>query len=354
MRLATFRLAIAAVLCLSFVGLAESHAQAWPVDNHARIAHIAHVNTGHAATRPATYQNPVYAPDFPDPSVLKVGDDYYAYSTTTGWEPTDHLFPILRSRDLVHWRYVADAMPSSPAWGTGDWWAPDVIAYKGTYYMYYVGLGFKANTHCVAVATATKPTGPFTHRHIIGCGDEKGQGYIDPAPLIESNGKAYLYVSVDDPYHNISVIPLKADLIHAAGPRKELFTLTQAWEHGANFSTVEGPFTVKHGKTYDLFYSGNDWKHDYAMGYATSSSPLGPFKKCVCNPILHDARGVTGPGGGSVVQGPDGGWWLAYHAWTGGPGYDTGGVRNLRIDPLTWTGDRVSVRGPTLGKEPLP
>jgi len=56
--------------------------------------------------RPASavpaYRNPVFARNFPDPSVLKVGADYYAYATTTGWEPLDHLFPILRSRDLVH------------------------------------------------------------------------------------------------------------------------------------------------------------------------------------------------------------------------------------------------------------
>jgi beta-xylosidase len=81
----------------------------------------------------ATYRNPVFTRDFPDPMVLKVGRDYYAYGTTTAWEPLDHEFPILHSRDLVHWRYVGDAMTTTPAWSTGDWWAPDVIARTGTY-----------------------------------------------------------------------------------------------------------------------------------------------------------------------------------------------------------------------------
>lgn len=306
------------------------------------------------AVQHGTYRNPVFAKDFPDPNVLRVGADYYAYSTTTGWEPQGHLFPILHSRDLVHWTYVGDAFTSSPNWGLGDWWAPDVIERHGTYYLYYVGKGVKAGVHCVAVATAHKPTGPFMHRSIIGCGDLKGQGYIDPAPLVDTDGKAYLYVSVDGPDHNISVIPLKKDLLHRAGPRKELFGLSQGWEFGPSFSTVEGPFPLKHGHTYDLFYSGNDWQHDYAMGYATSSSPMGPFTKYRHNPILRGNALVKGPGGGSVVQGPDGGWWLAYHAWTGGPGYDSGGVRNLRIDPLRWTGDVISVRGPTTGREPAP
>lgn len=306
------------------------------------------------AVQHGTYRNPVFDRPFPDPQVLRVGSDYYAYGTTLPWEPQDHLFPILHSRDLVHWTYVGDAFTSSPNWGLGDWWAPDVIERHGTFYLYYVGKGVKAGVHCVAVATAHKPTGPFTPRTIIGCGDTKGQGYIDPAPLVDTNGKAYLYVSVDAPYHNISIIPLKNDLVHAAGPRKELFGLSQSWEFGPSFSTVEGPFPLKHGRLYYLFYSGNDWQHDYAMGYATSSSPMGPFKKYRHNPILRGNARVIGPGGGSVVQGPDGGWWLVYHAWPPGANMATGDQRTMRIDPLRWTGNVVGVRGPTTGREPAP
>lgn len=304
-----------------------------------------------------TYRNPVFASNFPDPFVLKVGGVYYAYGTSAGsqpWEALNHEFPILRSTDLVHWRYVADAFTSAPAWGFGDWWAPDVAVRAGTYYMYYVGHSVANGQHCIGVATAKTPIGPFTDHGSLACSDLTGQGYIDPNPFIDGNGKAYLYLSVDNPYHSISVIPLAADLLHIAGPRKQLFTLSQPWEHGPNFSTVEGPFMVKHAGIYYLFYSGNDWNHDYAMGYATSTSPLGPFTKYRGNPILHGTSAVTGPGGGSLFQGPNGGWWLAYHAWTGGPGDSNGGVRNLRIDPVTWRHGVVVVRGPTTTPEPAP
>jgi len=313
-----------------------------------------------AAARPrsgraAVYRNPVFTQDFPDPNVLKVGPDYYAYATITPWEPFGALFPILHSRDLTHWDYVWDAMPRPPAWSTGDWWAPSAIQRGRTFYLYYVGRSRDEGVHCVAVATAKKPTGPFVHRAIIGCGDANGRGYIDPAPFVDENGKAYLYVSVDDPYHSISVIPLRPDLLHAAGPRKELITVSQPWEYGARSSTVEGPFVIKHGRTYDLFYSGNDWQSgDYAMGYATAATPLGPFTKSNANPILRRTGGVVGPGGGSVVRGPSGGWWLAYHAWMGGPGYAAGGIRTLRIDPLEWTRRGITVRGPTTAVEPAP
>ena len=54
------------------------------------------------------------------------------------------------------------------------------------------------------------------------------------------------------------------------------------------------------------------------------------------------------------MEGPHGGWWMVYHAWSGGPGYKAGGVRTLRIDPIYWRGTTICVRGPTIGPEPAP
>lgn len=307
-----------------------------------------------AAQARAEYRNPVFARDFPDPMILRVGAVYYAYGTTTAWQPLGHLFPILRSSDLVHWQYIGDALAVAPSWGDGDWWAPDVIARHGLYYLFYVGKSLTTGLHCIAVATSRSPRGPFADHGTIGCGDAQGQGYIDPDPFIAPDGRAYLYFSVDSPYHSISVLALSADLLRASGPRKELFTLSQPWEHGRYFSTVEGPFMVLHQGTYDLFYSGNDWQHNYAMGYATAPSPLGPFTKYAHNPVLRGTAAVTGPGGGSLIQVPHHGWWLAYHAWSGGPGYANGGVRTLRIDPVFWHGSTVQVDGPSTTPKPAP
>src|ERR1043165_6013513 len=58
-----------------------------------------------------TYTNPVMAGDYPDPSIIRVGNDYWATATTSQWAP---LFPILRSRDLVNWRIVGAAMRKRP------------------------------------------------------------------------------------------------------------------------------------------------------------------------------------------------------------------------------------------------
>jgi len=309
--------------------------------------------------RPGQYTNPVFSQDYPDPMVMKVGHDYYAYGTTSlDWVPLAHLFPILHSTDLVQWRYVADAFTTlpRPLWSYDDWWAPSVLAAHGRYYLYYGGKDLQTGRHCLAVATAPRPTGPFTHRAVLSCGDTTSAGYIDPAPFLDSDGQAYLYFSVDTPVHTISALRLRPDLLHATGPRVELLGVSQPWERGPVYTTVEGPWLVKHGRLYYLFYSGNDILRAYGMGYATALSPLGPFRKSAHNPILRGTATVVGPGGGSVVPGPHGGLWLVYHAWTGGPGYGPGqeGRRTLRIDPLVWHGTSVGVSGPTTTAEPRP
>ena len=66
---------------------------------------------------------------------------------------------------------------------------------------------------------------------------------------------------------------------------------------------------------YYLFYSGNDWRGRYGMGYAVARSPQGPFVKSLSNPILQGSPRLDGPGGGAVFEDEAGGIHLAYHAW---------------------------------------
>src|SRR3954454_6596553 len=102
------------------------------------------------------------------------------------------------------------------------------------------------------------------------------------------------------------------------------------------------------------------------MGYATASSPTGPFIKSLTNPILAGKEDVVGPGGGSAVVGPHGGDWLIYTGRSLPGGAPTpplgppvaGGARTLRVDPLVWDDTNhpatVTVRGPTTDPQPLP
>src|SRR5712671_4195032 len=78
---------------------------------------------GVAAESGATYINPVLAGDYPDPSVIRVGRDYWATATSSEWGPQ---FPILHSRDLVNWKIIGAVFPKRPAWATGNFWAAEM------------------------------------------------------------------------------------------------------------------------------------------------------------------------------------------------------------------------------------
>jgi Glycosyl hydrolases family 43 len=327
-----------------------------------------------------TYQNPVFAaPGAPDPGVLDVGSahsDYFVFST-------GNLFPMLRSPDLVNWTRAGTALQARPDWAAStDWnpWAPSVIERDGPcpdsdgqrcFVLFHVSrhATLAPATNCIGVAVSPRPEGPYRELGPLtgggldasgrppGCGDDLGYSNIDPAPFVDGDGRAYLYVSTGRrcqtpapgaacPWdRTISVIPLASDLLSASGPRLPLFDAESAgWEVGSFGPVVENPWPVKSGSTYVLLYSGGAYTGRYGMGYATSSSPTGPFVKSAGNPILAEAAGVLSPGGGMLATGPRGGSWLVYH----GRRDRYSNPRELRIDPLRFpTESTVAVDGPT-------
>ena len=276
-------------------------------------AHVASSIT--SITVPDAERPPAFDRDFPDPSVLRVGRIYYAFATHTAWEPPGHVFPILESSDLATWRSAGDVFSAPPRWGVGDWWAPAVVARGNDFFLYYSGLN-PSGFHCIAVATATMPAGPYTDHGPIACTDGTAAiGYIDAWPLLAGD-RGYLYFSVDGPdHHSISVLPLSADMLAVAGPRVELFGVTQGWEEMGH-GTVEGPSVFAWGSQYVLLYSGGDWRQRYGMGYAVAGSPTGPFVK-TGGQLLTNGGLLAGPGGGSFFTDVRGRPWLAFHGWAG-------------------------------------
>jgi beta-xylosidase len=217
-----------------------------------------------------------------------------------------------------------------------------VVAARGRYYLYYSARRRSDNLHCLAVATARRPAGPFRDRGIVSCRSHRRLGYIDPAPLVY-RGHAYLYFSVDGPRHSISALPLRRNLLRARGRPRTLFTVSRPWQKGLVSETVEGPSPVRRGGRFYLFYSTGCWCLDYRMGYAVSRHPLGPFRDARANPVLRGRSAVLGPGGGSVFKSAGGRSWLAFHAWSGPPVYARGGVRSLRIAPIAWRAGKPRV-----------
>src|SRR3954453_7395682 len=96
------------------------------------------------------YSNPVLPGDYPGPSVLRDGSDYWAVTTSGGWRPP---FTMLNSRDLVNWVVAGSVLRKPPAWARGDFWAPEIVK-RGRGYLVYYSARSRRGRFCVGVASA--------------------------------------------------------------------------------------------------------------------------------------------------------------------------------------------------------
>jgi beta-xylosidase len=292
------------------------------------------------AQRGATYANPVEPGDFPDPSVIRVGRDYWASATTSEWGPE---FPILHSRDLVNWEVVGAVFQRRPEWAVGSFWAPEISQDRGRFYVYYVARK-KGGSLCAAVATSARPQGPYTDRGPLACQDV---GSIDPFPVTDENGNRYLLWKEDG--NSVSkptpiwAQRLSADGTRLIGERRELFHNDQPWEKHPTLpygDLVEGPSVVRRNGWFYLFYSGNfccGRECQYAVGVARARKLLGPWEKYDKNPIMEGNNDWRCPGHGTVVEDERGRTWFMYHAYQPKDFVYVG--RQAMLDEVSWGRD---------------
>lgn len=299
-----------------------------------------------AAQRRAAYTNPVMAGDFPDPSVIRVGGDYWAMATSSEWAPE---FPILHSRDLINWQVVGAVFQKRPAWSKGNYWAPEITQDRGRFYVYYVGRRDdgpdKPETPlCVAVATANSPAGPYTDHGPLVCQEV---GSIDGFHIRDEAGRRFLVWKEDGNSRSqptpIWAQQLTEDGTRLVGERRELIRNTQAWERHATLpygDLVEGPAIIRRGGWFYMFYSGNFCcarDCNYALGVARSRKLLGPWEKNPANPILAGNEHWKCPGHGTVVADARGRDWLMYHAYHAKDFVYVG--RQALLDEVKWGRD---------------
>jgi xylan 1,4-beta-xylosidase len=283
--------------------------------------------------RRGTYVNPVVPGDNPDPSVIRVGADYWATATSSEWAPE---FSILHSRDLINWDIQGAVFPTRPAWSDGNYWAPEIAEDKGRYYVYYVGHK-KNGPLCVAVATAPRATGPYTDHGPLVCQDA---GSIDAFHVRDESGRRYLIWKEDGNSRNqptpIWAQQLTEDGTRLTGAARQLIRNDAPWEA----QLVEGPAIVRRNGWFYLFYSGNACcgrECHYALGVARSRRLLGPWEKNPTNPILAGNRDWKCPGHGTVVSDARGRTWLMYHAYNARDFVYVG--REALLDEVTWGSD---------------
>lgn len=261
------------------------------------------------------YENPVLPFDCPDPGVLRDGSTYVL--TCTGGNTTE-AFRLFTSPDLVHWVAKGYVFPNgtTPAWATGNFWAPEIHKVGSKYVAYYSALG-KDGVLAVGAASASTALGPYTDRGTPLVHDAS-MGLID-ASEITANGKSYLLWKEDGNAKGkptpIHAQQLAADGLSLVGTTAAtLITNDRGWEG----PLVEGPFMVQHGGFFYLFYSANGYASpSYAVGVARATSPVGPFTKAP-GPIVGSSAQFSGPGHCSVVDLPNGDAAMIYHAWLAG------------------------------------
>lgn len=271
----------------------------------------------------------VWEHDFPDPFVLVVDGEYYAYATQAG---SLHI-QRLRGESPSDWHDLGEALVELPGWAAPlSTWAPSVLPVPGGYVLYYAALVAGTETHCIGAASATAPGGPFADRSSepFHCPIDAG-GAIDPSPFVDRDGRAFLLWKNDGVTLRqdsaIWSLPLTADGA-AAGTSTQLIATDQAWE----LPHVEAPSMVERAGTYWLAYSGNWWNQAaYGVGLARCESPAGPCTKPMDGPVLRSAPGMLGPGGLELFHDRDGTLLAAFHAWREDPGYP--GDRALWIAP---------------------
>jgi putative cell wall-binding protein len=292
-------------------------------------------------TLPPTFQVPELSAtatlpeDVADPTVLKVGDRWYAYSTQVYLTKV----PVRWSSDLRTWSRPQEAMPTLAVWAQfGAHWAPSAVFAGGRYVLWYSARDRATGLQCVSRATSPRPEGPFVDELSKPpvCQSDLG-GSIDPQVFTDVDGSRWLSWKSDENAmgapSRLWVAPLSADGRTVTGSATVTVGQGAAWET----FTIEQPALVRSGSTYYLFYSGGYWESDtYAIGYATGPSPRGPFtKRTTTKPWLGSSAGVGGPGALDAFTGPDGRLWATFHAWAGPIGYVNGGMRTLRAGPLS-------------------
>ena len=287
-----------------------------------------------ARTPPLEYRNPVLAGDFPDPSVARIGGEYWLTATSSALAPG---FPIMRSTDLVHWQQAGSIFPGPPAWASDSLWAPEIVPGPGgTTFVYYTARR-RGGPLCVAVASAPAPAGPYTDHGPLVC---QRLGSIDATRVLDEHGVPYLVWKEDG---NSAARPtrlwaqrLRRNGLGLIGPRRQLLRDEDAWEGGL----IEAPELVRHGRWLYLFYSGNTCCTPpcrYAVGVARSRTLFGDWRRDPHNPIVRRNRAWKCPGHGSVVDDDQGRYFFLYHAY---PARDrTYAARYGLLDPIRWDRD---------------
>ncbi len=264
----------------------------------------------------AEFSNPIIPGYAPDPSVVRVGEDYYLTNSTFEYFPG---LPIYHSRDLVNWTLIGHALHRESqvdldtADSSGGVHAPTIRYHDGLFYVIVTNIVH--NKPVNFIVTAEDPAGPWSDPYVL-----KDAPGIDPSLLFDDDGRAWYTGNWHPPYATspgqteIWLQELDLDTMQLTGERHIL------WGGCCGGDYVEGPHLYKKDDTYYLLVAEGGTGFEHAVTIASSNSPFGPFKSNPRNPILTHrnlsySHPITGVGHADLVDTPDGRWYAVALGW---------------------------------------
>jgi xylan 1,4-beta-xylosidase len=291
------------------------------------------------------YRNPILAGYYPDPSICRVGEDYYLINSSFAHFPG---IPIFHSRDMVNWKQIGHVIdrPSQLNYDnlgiTRGIFAPAISHHDGTFYVICTMVDAGGNF----IMTAKNPAGPWSDPIWL-----QFDG-IDPSIFFDDDGRAWIVNNGNPPDNKPLYSGHRAIWIQEfdhknqkmIGPRSIIVN------GGVDLSTkpvwIEGPHLYKRKDWYYLCCAEGGTSNHHSQVILRSRAPTGPFVPWDKNPILtqrnldnNAKHAVTCTGHADLEIGPDGNWWSIFLAcrpyapnrWATG--------RETFLLPVTWTED---------------
>jgi len=253
-------------------------------------------------------QNPILRGFCPDPSIIRVGEDYYIATSTFEWWPGVKLF---HSRDLEHWKQIKsplirteqlDLKGNPPSGGV---WAP-CLSYDGKrFFLVYTDVKTKKGRYY------------NTHNYVVYTEDIYGEWsdpvYLnsigfDPSLFHDTDGRKYL-VNMVNGFKGILVQEIEASTLRPAGERKKVY-------QGSGIGCTEGPHIYHIGEWYYLLVAEGGTGYEHCVTMARSRSIWGPYETAPDNPILTSDCGnehaIQKCGHADFTDTPLGEWYMVH------------------------------------------
>ncbi|HWB85696.1 MAG TPA: glycoside hydrolase 43 family protein [Bryobacteraceae bacterium] len=270
-----------------------------------------------------TYRNPILYADYSDPDVIRVGDDFYLTASSFNCVPG---LPVLHSKDLVNWELIGhvyaaqaplDAF-SKPQHGNGAW-APSIRYHNGEFYIFYPDPDYG-----IYMVKAKNPAGPWSKPLLI----KEAKGWIDPSPLWDDDGRAYLVNAMA-----ASRSGIKSTLIVSRMSPDGTRLLDDGvivFDGHAKDPTVEGPKFYKRNGYYYIAAPAGGVPTGWQL-VLRSRHVYGPYERRVVLAQGHTA--TNGPHQGGWVDTPSGEFWFIHFQDQGPYG------RVTLLEPMKWVND---------------